>query len=181
MDKQNDTKYSCTFDPKRFNSKKIAYCKKYMNTWCHNCRSRHSRSLLYLIVPEKHKSGAIHFHALLKNYEGRLSDSGVKHGGRIVYNIPGWSFGFSTAVKIDNQEAVSRYIRKYITKDMILLPGLKRYFCSQGLVRPVHSYNCSGIVPFLRSVKSEFFPSSDCEFYTIYKKDLDIIHSVMLK
>lgn len=169
-----------TFDPKRFNSKSIAYCKKYMNTWCHNAKNRHSKNLLYLIVPERHKSGAIHFHALIKNYEGKLKDSGHIQGGRTVYNIPHWHFGFSTAVKIDNQEAVSRYIRKYITKDMILLPSKKRYFCSQGLVRPSKQYNFN-IVPFLRSVKTDFFPTSDAEYYTIFKKDLDAIHYAMLK
>jgi len=169
-----------TFDPKRFNSKHINYCKSYMNNWCHNAKARHSKNLQYLIVPEKHKSGAIHFHALIKGFEGRLKDSGHVQGGRVVYNIPHWHFGFSTAVKIDNQEAVSRYIRKYITKDMILLPGSKRYFCSQGLERPIHQNNLV-IVPFLRSVKYEFFANSDAEFYTIFKKDLDAIHEQMLQ
>lgn len=169
-----------TFDPKRFNSKKIAYCKMYMNNWCRNQKQRHSKNLQYLIVPERHKSGAIHFHALIKNYEGRLRDSGHKQGGRVIFNIPHWRFGFSTAVKIDNQEAVSRYIRKYITKDMILLPGAKRYYCSQGLLRPLHRNNLD-LFEFIRSVKSEFYLTRDCEFYTIYKKDLDAIHSALLK
>lgn len=169
-----------TFDPKRFDSKNISSCRRYMNTWCHNAKSRHSKFLQYLIVPELHKSGAIHFHALIKNYDGRLRDSGHKQGGRTVYNIPHWHFGFSTAVKIDNIEAVSCYIRKYITKDMLLLPGAKRYFCSQGLVRPTKRQNLR-VLPFLRSVKSDFFASSDAEYYTIFKKDLDAIQSAMLQ
>lgn len=169
-----------TFDPKRYNCDKIAYCKKYMNTWCHNAKTRHSRRLEYLIVPERHKSGQIHFHALIKNYEGRLSDSHHKQGGRVVYNIPHWHYGFSTAVKIDNQEAVSRYIRKYITKDMILLPSSKRYYCSQGLIRPTKRTNLH-VLPFLRSVKSEFFANDSAEFYTIFKKDIDSIHESMLQ
>lgn len=170
-----------TFDPKRFNSKSMSSCKAYMNNWCHNAKARHSRQLEYLIVPEHHKSGAIHFHALIKGYCGRLKDSGHKQGGRIIYNIPHWHFGFSTAVKIDNIEAVSRYIRKYITKDMILFPGSKRYYCSQGLIRPSHSCNVPDVVPFLRSVKYEFFANRDAEFYTIFKKDLDAIHQQMLQ
>lgn len=169
-----------TFDPKRFNSKKIAYCKMYMNHWCRNQKQRYSRNLQYLIVPERHKSGAIHFHALIKGYDGVLKDSGHKQGGRTIYNIPHWHFGFSTAVKIDNQEAVSRYIRKYITKDMILLPGQKRYYCSQGLVRPRKMSNLD-IVPLLRSVKHDFYATHDCEFYTIYKKDLDAIQEQLLQ
>ncbi len=169
-----------TFDPKRFNSKSIAFCKSYMNHWTHNAKARHSKFLQYLIVPEKHKSGAIHFHALIKNYEGRLKDSGHKQGGRTIYNIPHWHFGFSTAVKIDNQEAVSRYIRKYISKDMILLPGAKRYFCSQGLVRPTKRQNLV-VIPFLKEVKSSFCCDIDNEYYTIFKKDIDAIHFAMLQ
>jgi len=169
-----------TFDPKRYHCSDILYCKSYMNHWTHNARARHSKFLQYLIVPERHKSGQIHFHALLKNYDGHLFDSGHKQGGRTVYNIPHWHFGFSTAVKIDNQEAVSRYVRKYITKDMLLLPGTKRYYCSQGLIRPTKSHNLS-VIPFLRSVKSEFFANQDAEYYTIFKKDIDAIHSCMLQ
>lgn len=169
-----------TFDPKRYNSSSIAFCKMYMNTWCHNAKARHSRNLQYLIIPERHKSGAFHFHALIKYYDGKLKDSGHKQGGRTVYNIPHWHFGFSTAVKIDNQEAVSRYIRKYITKDMVLLPGSKRYFCSQGLVRPIKSYN-EPVIPFLKRVKHDFAIDDEAEYYTIYKKDIDAIHEAMLQ
>lgn len=178
----NDFDLFCTFtfDPKRFNSRNISACKRYMNNWTHNCKSRHSNLLQYLIIPEKHKSGAIHFHALIKNYNGRLRYSGHKQGGRAIYNIPGWSFGFSTAVKIDNIDAVSRYISKYISKDMILLPGSKRYFCSQGLIRPTKRQNLH-VLPFLRSVKSDFFCNRDCECYTIFKKDIDSIHFAMLQ
>lgn len=170
-----------TFDPKRFNSRNIAYVKKYINTWCHNAKSRHSKALQYLIIPERHKSGAFHLHALIKGYNGRLRDSGHTQGGRVVYNIPNWSFGFSTAVKIDNQVAVSRYIQKYITKDMVLFPGKKRYFCSQSLQRPIKRKNFHGLVPFLRGLPSEFRADSDKEIYTIFKKDIDAIHFNMLK
>lgn len=169
-----------TFDPKRYRCDNISWCKTYMNHWCHNTKSRSSKNLQYLIVPERHKSGQIHFHALIKNYEGRLKDSGHKQGGRTIYNIPHWHFGFSTAVKIDNQEAVSRYIRKYITKDMILLPSRKRYYVSQGLVRPIKSYNRS-VIPFLKSVAHDFAIDKEGEYYTIFKKDLDAIHYAMLK
>lgn len=170
-----------TFDPKRFNSRNIAFVKKYINTWCHNAKSRHSKRLEYLIIPEQHKSGAYHLHALIKGYNGRLKDSGHQQGGRVVYNIPNWSFGFSTAVKIDNQIAVSKYIQKYITKDMVLFPGKKRYFCSQGLIRPEKRTNFKRVITFLRGVPSEFKADLDKEIYTIFKKDLDAIHLNMLR
>ena len=159
-----------TFDPKRYNSKSILFCRRYMTTWLHNIKNRGSKCLEYIVVPELHKSGAIHFHALLSGYNGRLKDSKHCQNGRRVYNLPNWHFGFSTAVKIDNREAVSKYIRKYITKDMLLFPGKKRYFCSQRLIRPVKRHNSP--LEFLRDCKSDFFCNDIAEYYTINRFDL---------
>lgn len=169
-----------TFDPKRYQSKSIIYCKKYMNTWIRNAKARHSKHLEYLIIPELHQSGAIHFHALFKHYEGDLRPSGIFQNGREVFNIPHWHFGFSTCCKIDNQEAVARYVSKYISKDMITFPGHKRYYCSQGLQRPDRTHNVS--LKFLSSLpplfkhslfeKSQFSADGDCEYLTIKKSDL---------
>lgn len=166
-----------TFDPKRYNSKILNFCKMYMNTWIRNAKARHSKHLEYIIVPELHKSGAIHFHALFKNYEGQLRPSGVFQNGREVFNIPHWHFGFSTCCKIDNQEAVANYICKYITKDMITFGGNKRYYCSQGLSRPVHKHNVnlsflSKLPPLFRRslVNSDNFRAdSDVEYITLSK------------
>lgn len=169
-----------TFDPKRYNSKNILYCKKYMNTWIRNAKSRHSKHLEYLIIPEKHKSGAIHFHALFKYYDGKLNPSGVFQNGREVFNIPNWHFGFSTCCKIDNHKAVANYISKYITKDMLTFGGDKRYYCSQDLIRPERRHNID--LDFLRSLpplfkhrifaNSNFTANGDCEYIAIKKSDL---------
>lgn len=162
-----------TFDPKRYNSKSILFCRNYMTTWLHNIKNRGSKGLEYLVVPELHKSGAIHFHALLRGYHGKLKDSRHCQHGRRVYNLPNWHFGFSTAVEIDNQEAVSRYIRKYITKDMLVFPGKKRYFCSQGLVRPIKHQN--SLLSWLKECKiKEFSVDDDAEYYTISNFDLPV-------
>lgn len=175
-----------TFDPKRYQSKKILWCKQYMNNWIRNSKARHSKHLQYLIIPEKHKSGAIHFHALFKYYEGKLKSSGVYQNGREVFNIPNWHFGFSTCCKIDNQEAVAHYISKYITKDMILFDGNKRYYCSQGLERPVRTHNVC--LEFLRSLpplfrqslfkRSKFSANGDCEYLVINK---EVLRSLLVK
>lgn len=170
-----------TFDPKRYNSKSILSCKRYMNTWIRNAKSRHSKYLQYLIIPELHKSGAIHFHALFRNYEGRLRPSGVYQNGREVFNIPHWHFGFSTCCKIDNLEAVSNYISKYITKDMITFGGDKRYYCSQGLRRPERTHNVnlgflSQLPPLFKQKildSSTFKADSDVEYITISKSLYD--------
>lgn len=175
-----------TFDPKRYNSKIFNFCRMYMNNWIRNAKARHSKHLEYLIVPELHKSGAIHFHALFKNYEGQLRPSGVFQNGREVFNIPHWHFGFSTCCKIDNQEAVANYICKYISKDMITFGGNKRYYCSQGLSRPVHKHNVnlsflSKLPPLFRRslVNSDNFRAdSDVEYITLSKT---LYHSLIGK
>lgn len=162
-----------TFDPARYDSKNILHCRRYMNTWIRNAKERHSPNLKFIIVPELHKSGAIHFHALLRGFEGQLKDSKHTANGRKVYNIKNWHFGFSTAVYIDNIQAVSSYIKKYITKDMLLLPGKKRYFCSQNLTRPIKSTNSP--LGWLRSLprdKVRTYATDDISIHSVNKSDI---------
>ncbi|MBQ5318615.1 MAG: hypothetical protein J6K17_05945 [Oscillospiraceae bacterium] len=127
----------------RYNAKEIV---RPFTKWLHNQATRNG--LRYLIIAEKHKDGAIHFHGLV-NEALRLTDSGTvttpdrkkpikkatakKYGYdlnacKAVYNIPGYKFGFATAIPLDeNREAVSRYITKYVTKDFGKIFG-KTYF-----------------------------------------------------
>lgn len=106
--------------------------------WLKNSVKR--KDMNYVIVPEYHKNGAIHFHGLISaNFD--FVESGTylipdkkkpvkesvlwKYGYTIddpwvreVYNISDYPFGFATAIKLDdNRLAVCRYITKYITKD----------------------------------------------------------------
>lgn len=168
-----------TFDPKKYNSHNILACRRYMVNWLHNAKKRHSPCLDYIVIPELHKSGAIHFHALFRGYRGKLMESGVYQHDRMVYNIMNWRFGFSTCCIIDNHEAVSRYVSKYITKDMITFGGKKRYFCSQGLGRPARSHNIDlsslrQIQPLFRGkIMEGAVIDKDAEYITISKKVLD--------
>lgn len=122
--------------------------------------------LKYIIVPELHKDGkSIHFHGLI-NGAVDVVESGtyippcggkplkaetIKRKGfclqdcRAVYNIPGWKYGFTTAIAIDeNRCAVASYIGKYITKD-ILQGGDKIcgrfYYSSNNLSEPLTTYS----------------------------------------
>lgn len=99
------------------------------------------KKLCYLLVPEYHQDGAIHFHGLinnaldvvhsgtykikgkkrpvmlstLKKYGFKVGDENVKD----VYNLKSFPYGFSTALPLDdNVTAVSLYMTKYITKDL---------------------------------------------------------------
>lgn len=115
----------------------ILLIKRRMAQWLKNQKAIHGK-FSYLIVPEFHKDGkSIHFHALLKNYQGTLVNSGKRINKRTAYNIKSYRLGFSTIVKIDDINKVSSYVRKYITKDMPKLESKKRYWCSTGLIRPL--------------------------------------------
>jgi len=114
------------YDPKEV-SKKL---KKFLN----NMKSRNN--LTYIITPENHKDNAIHMHGLIKgNIE--LVNSGKKTSdGKIKYNMPQWSFGYSTAIKITgNKDHVARYITKYISKDFHKIFGSFYYAGGKNLKR----------------------------------------------
>jgi len=136
----NDFELFATFTFKK-DRQDIDLCKRKMSTWLKNQKRIHG-VFKYLIVPEFHKDGkSLHFHALLQNYRGNLTDSGKYINSRKAYNFGGYQSGHTTAVKIDNMEAVSLYIRKYITKDMPTFAGKKRFWLSTGLNRPVTLIN----------------------------------------
>lgn len=110
--------------------------------WTNNQVNR--RGLVYLLVPELHpSSGRIHLHGLLYwSDTPTLSESGhFDSSGRTIYNLPSWRFGFSTVIRLDdNQEAVAKYITKYITKELDKITGNFYYAGGHGLIRCCNTY-----------------------------------------
>ena len=123
-------------------------CRAKMSNWLKNQRKRINPDLKHLIVAEFHKDGvSLHFHALLKNFTGKLvaainpkTNRPLKKHGNPVYNIPSYRSGFTDAQKIDDnpvsQAVMTRYLTKYITKDMPSFPNRKRFWASDGFKRP---------------------------------------------
>jgi hypothetical protein len=64
--------------------------------------------LRYLMLPELHKSGAIHYHGLLH--------CGGKITGKMVRQS--WRAGFSFPSLVKSNAGASSYVTKYCTKDM---------------------------------------------------------------
>lgn len=113
-------------------------CSKLVRQWLHNQR-RNAPDLQYLIVPELHKDGAIHFHGLLAQTENMIfKDSGKRtKDKKIIYNMSKWKYGFTTAIDVYNVHGVSKYIGKYITKELCdITKGKHRYFVSNNLQEP---------------------------------------------
>src|SRR5690606_37057624 len=98
----------------------------------------------YLIIPEFHKDMALHFHALIKGYKGKIkkainpkTNKPLTKNGRLIYVFPGYTSAFNNVQKIEqtpeSHKKVGSYIRKYITKDMPILFGKNRYWASNSL------------------------------------------------
>lgn len=132
-----------TFNPLVIDRYNYVACSKKMSVWLGNMR-RVQDDLKYLVVPERHKNGAWHFHGLFKNCEKfDFVFSGKRDKkGRRVYNVGKYRYGWTTATRITDHRRASSYLCKYITKDMCkFTKGKKRYWQSYNLNKPlVHEY-----------------------------------------
>lgn len=102
--------------------------------------SVHRKGFQYLIVPERHKDGAIHFHGLCTLGSMKVARATNPQGvelstnhGQPIYNLLDWRLGYSTCIEIDeNYERTCNYITKYITKDSEKIFG-KWYLSSRNI------------------------------------------------
>jgi predicted nucleic acid-binding Zn-ribbon protein len=127
-----------TLDPKLINRYDPVIVVKKLSYWLDNHVRRDG--LAYVLVPELHKDGAIHFHGFINEaLEGR--DSGHKDSqGHTVYNLPSWGWGFSTAVALyGDREAAINYTCKYVTKAPEKIGG-RWYYSGGALNRPAISW-----------------------------------------
>lgn len=124
---------------------------KNLGQFIRNERKRTGSFIDYLLVPEEHKDGAWHMHGLIKGIDGsnlrqfEINDYLPKHmnkmilDGRELYNwIPyANKFGFVSLEKIKDTERVSKYITKYISKDLTDTQKKRKYkklyYSSRGL------------------------------------------------
>lgn len=144
-----------TLDQARVDRYDMGAITRKLNAWLSNQVQR--RGLKYVLVPERHQDGAIHFHGFFNDVLDRV-DSGTMlppgggrprkprskaqaaawaaQGGRVVWNLPGWSLGFTTALELvgEYSRAVS-YVCKYIGKQGDK-PGGRWYYSGGELLRP---------------------------------------------
>ena len=160
-----------TFDPKKINRFSYASCFSAMSCWLHHQKDRataHNKRFEYIVVPEKHKDGAWHFHALIKGYCGSKRDSHhFTSSGRRVYNLTSYRSGFTTAVEIDDSNAVVNYITKYISKDFIKEFNQRRFTCSRGLLRPIKEVNSPRFRKSLPLSRVQIYDNGDVSLYHI--------------
>lgn len=109
-----------TFNPQLVDSFDYAACVKKLSVWLMNSR-KICPDMGYLVVPEKHPtSGRFHFHGLFKDCDdlGFVDSGHVDSSGSRIYNVGSYRLGFTTATLIHDQARVTKYIAKYISKDV---------------------------------------------------------------
>lgn len=150
-----------TLDPAkidRYDPKAIMHT---MNRWLDNMVRR--QGLRYILVPEQHQDGALHFHGFFAGAGLKVKDSGtikvpgakkpkrprseaqralwLNDGGQIVYNLPQWSLGFSTAMELYGEySGAVAYICKYVGKQDKARPMGRWYYSGGPLAAPVKEY-----------------------------------------
>lgn len=124
-------------------------CYSYLKSWLSNRVQR--SGLKYVIVPERHKSGDIHFHGILNSSALRMERAysartgrALTHAGNPLFNLPEWKGGFSSAEIIrgsgEDRTKVAKYIFKYMGKQTGQKIG-GRYMLSGGdLALPTYVY-----------------------------------------
>lgn len=158
---QNEWSYfmTITIDPEQFDSKDVKEVYKRLRYWLSN--QVKLKGLKYLLIPEQHKNGGIHAHALINDcfkleHSGRYLYSGKAYKAETlqkkgidinllkpVYNVPEWKYGYSTAIPVDGNPArLACYITKYITKDCKKIFG-KYYLSSRNLNRDTEISLCN--------------------------------------
>ena len=124
-----------TLSPEKINRYDPVEVVRKMSQWCDNRVRRNG--LKYILVPEHHKDGAIHFHGFFNGALEAVDSGKTDKVGHAVYNLPDWTLGFTRAVRLygDYQAAVG-YTCKYIGKGTGKIGG--RWFYSGGaLERPI--------------------------------------------
>lgn len=89
---------------------------------------RKYKNFKYLLITEKHKDGAFHFHGLVKGVEDIYTNKN-NYLSSYFFN----KLGFNSFSKIKDYNKCCNYICKYITKDCVKNLNNQIYFCSKGL------------------------------------------------
>lgn len=158
--RSNEFKYfvTLTLDGSKVDRYDLAEVVRIMRTWLDNRVRR--KGLLYVLVPELHKDGAVHFHGFFndalpvvdsgtitlhggkprKPRSARQRAAWLREGGHVVYNLPDWTLGYTTAIELyGERDAAIAYVCKYISKGEAKIGG--RWYYSGGALRlPETSY-----------------------------------------
>lgn len=144
-----------TIDPRKYDRSDLKGYYKDFTQFLRDYRKKHKVSIQYLFIPELHEDGkSWHMHGLIKGIDEvhlkqfTLDDNiplklkKLIKKGQLIYNWEHYAkkFGYVSLGKIRSQEAVCKYITKYINKALantIKELNAHLYYCSKGLEKAV--------------------------------------------
>lgn len=116
---------------------------------------RKNKDFAFLIITEKHKDGAFHFHGLIKS----IDDLYINENGYYCSKIFSDELGFNSFSKIKDYTKCCNYITKYITKDCIKNSHNQIYISSRGLKKAVKEEFTN--IDFIPSYTNEYVSIKD--------------------
>lgn len=138
----NDFKFfvTLTLDPKKIDRFDMTKIVKDMRIWLDNRVRR--KGLKYILVPERHDKGGIHFHGFFNDALDVVPSGHYDKSGHVIYNLPDWTYGFTTAIELYGDYPVAvAYVCKYIGKQGCKPAG--RWYYSGGDLREPDSFVCT--------------------------------------
>lgn len=155
--------------------KAIDLLKKWINNQKHQ-----NKNMVYILVPEFHKSGRLHFHGLVGNVpRWKLEKAINPHTNKLIkinntqiYNLTNYKLGYTTISKIKSHDKVTHYISKYATKELITLKSKKRYWYSRNLVKPKIEYG------YLDTTLADYFKLENINYndtFSTKNRDIEIL------
>lgn len=151
----NDFEYFVTFtiDSKNADRFSLDECQSLIRKRLKSYQRRISKDLKYILITEKHKNGAFHFHGMMKNLRQR--DFYINKNGYLSNRMFD-KVGFNSFCKIDGDYArCCNYILKYISKDCIKNSSNQVYFSSRGL-RKADKFDVKIDIPIDFSYENEY-------------------------
>lgn len=174
----NDWEYfvTLTFDS-RWDRYDLAARVKELMQWLQN-ENKKGNKIKYLLVPEFHEDGAVHFHGLMSGIriapkpEYWPESVNLKKDGTYYDYWPEFSFryGFSSVDPVQNDVAVGFYVSKYITKSLAEkaeFKGVHTYYRSQGLFRAAvvgYLFQRSEVLDSVCKFSNSFYSFGFCKF-----------------
>lgn len=127
---------------------------------------RNNKDFAFLIITEKHKDGAFHFHGLIKG----ISDLYFNENGYLSSKIFDNELGFNSFSKIKDYAKCCNYITKYITKDCIKNSHNQIYISSRGLKKATREEFKN--IDFIPTYTNEYVSIKDFTLDSLSKDEL---------
>ena len=153
-----------TFDGGLIDRYNLRLCQKVLVRFFSNYRNRYSPDFRYIVIPEFHEDGAVHFHGMVRGIRWQDFEVPLYIPKRnkltdkleMVPNTKGYvrwknyNLGFFSCSRVKCYEACAMYVSKYITKDLMKLPkGQRVFFKSENLKKPELVFDSDDVpIPF---------------------------------